>query len=291
MGGLVTAAAHADPVGTTIDATYDGQVGTPASVKITGSVTTATTHAGAFKWTRSSTFNSVTNNYSTGVIGGANTNIPALGQDFFTFCIDITQGAANSVFTIVDLENGPIGASGGPGVMGAARAGMLRELYGRYFSPNFNNPAANPITPEPTNLLASTTVASAAFQLAAWEIVYDGLTDIGAVVDNTTSTGFVFTPNLGATSTFATAGATQFTNVDPGIISLARDFLNGLNGDGNVSVVYAATSSVNQDQMMLFAPNITIPSPLPPVAWSGLALMGLAAAGKVRGRLLTRNQA
>lgn len=95
------------------------------------------------------------NNFS--VVGGDPT---ALAPTFQGFCIDLYQTisfGSNNMFTVSPLETAPLPTSG----MGVAKADLLRELWGRHFSPSFTN------------------TEGAAFQSAVWEIVFDSGLNLG----------------------------------------------------------------------------------------------------------------
>lgn len=85
-------------------------------------------------------------------VTGGDTNL--LGPSFVGFCIDLGQTIhfnQSNLFTVTQLEDAPLPGSG----MGATKADLLRELWGRHFSPSF------------------TSTQAAAFQSAVWEIVFD----------------------------------------------------------------------------------------------------------------------
>jgi hypothetical protein len=99
--------------------------------------------AGQFNWTR--------DNVMPGTYAG-------LQGQFATFCIEITQRVDfnNTYDFFVDtVSSSPIGAP-----MGAAKAGQLAELFGRFFGGLSSNDQY------------------AAFQIAIWEITTDNATDV-----------------------------------------------------------------------------------------------------------------
>ncbi len=96
-----------------------------------------------------------------------------LADEFHTFCIELTEHVSfggHYTYSLVDPALAPTALGG----MGANRAGLLSELFGRYY------PTAN-------FTLAD---QAAAFQLAAWEIVHDTGLDL--------STGTLRVRNNGA---------------------------------------------------------------------------------------------
>lgn len=79
-----------------------------------------------------------------------------VGAILFTFCTDISQGAADGYLTIVDLHQAPA-----PGTsMGVDRANLIRLLYATKFAES-----------------QTTDLKAAAFQLAVWEIVNEAVID------------------------------------------------------------------------------------------------------------------
>ncbi len=111
---------------------------------------TATFDAGA----TSNTYYCGVNNFS--VTGGDPT---PLSPSFRAFCIDVHQVIhfnTDYTFTTAPVESAPIPGGG----MGAAKADLLRELWGRYY------------------MSISTNTQGAAFQAAVWEIVSDSGLDL-----------------------------------------------------------------------------------------------------------------
>lgn len=193
--------------------TYNGGVGTTA---------------GSFNWTQND------NGY--------------LQSSFKTFCIEIGQhvGVGNTYSYQLDnqIQNFPSSGSGAgtgagtSGAMGAVKADLLRELFGRYY-----------------DSLGPSNVSNAAFQLAVWEITHDGYSALNP--------GQYYSGNVIGTGDFRMTT----TNGDAGAAaSLANTWLATLNGQGpkNGSLV-VLTSPTAQDQ-------ITV-APAPPAI--GLAVVGV----------------
>lgn len=156
--------------------------------------------AGQFNWTRD------------GALPGTDVTVPT---QFGSYCIELTQTLAFNTtyeFTLANLEDAPVPATPPYGVpMGAAKADAIRELWGRFWSPAFTNQD------------------SAAFQLAIWEIVYDGPNGAN------TGTGVV---NL-------------FSNINPATITQANTWLAALDGTGpRANYLQALTSDEFQDQII-----------------------------------------
>ncbi len=156
--------------------------------------------AGPFNWTRDAGN------------PGTDTTVPAT---FSSFCIELTQNIEfNTIYeyTLANLADAPIPATPPYGVpMGAAKADAISELWGRFWSPAF------------------TAQDAAAFQLAIWEIVYDG--PYGA----NTGTGQVF----------------LFSNVNPATIAQTNTWLAALDGTGpRATYLQALVSDTLQDQII-----------------------------------------
>lgn len=191
---------------TTVGATFNG---VSPSVSISYSLNggaSATTNAGRFNWTQNS--------------GPALSSTP----NFVTFCIELNQGIPGGVvqYSLVAPSAAPVpGPQGSP--MGAARADLLSELFGRFYA----------------TALTSTN-NSAAFQLAVWEITQDNATSGGNPSLNLTSGNFKVTNS--------TVGSTVATT--------AQAWLNALNGTGARLNVVALSSSTAQDQVTIPAPGV-----------------------------------
>ncbi len=112
------------------------------------------TYAGSFEWSRT---------------GGDYAGAGAFGS-FTTYCIELSQHISfgrTYDYTVRDPEASPVPGGG----MGAGRAALLSELFGRFYSPQF-----------------LTNDAAAAFQVAVWELSHDDGLNLAAgsirVVDN-----------------------------------------------------------------------------------------------------------
>ena len=147
---------------------------------------------------------------------------------FWTFCVEPAQGiSAGTSYTydINPLQNAPTNVSGG---MGAIKADLLRELYGRYYS---------------TFQQTLTVVNASALQIATWEIIRE-----------TTATYNVST------------GSIQFKDAaspNPNfaaIVLAANTMLSSLNGTGPMlTQLYSIQHATNQD--LAFRSEVTIPEP------------------------------
>jgi len=179
--------------------------------------------------------------------GGLNselTEILGSGGTFSTFCIEGTQNVyfgANETWSlgVVTLSSAP---SPSP-AMGTTKANEITELWDRSF-----------------NSIGTNNELAAAFQLAVWEIVNDGI------------------PTLGAETTAAFNNGNFEASGDSTAIGDAVAMLNGITGSGyaNTYTVYGLSDLGIQDQIF-GVPNggtPASPAPLPPALPMGLALMG-----------------
>lgn len=117
------------------------------------------TKAGVFNWTRT---------------GGSHVGDPV--GNFRSFCVELTQNispGSSYTYDVVAVEDAP--NDGFASGMGTAKAALLSELWGRFYSPLFDADQA------------------AAFQVSVWEIVYDGGVDLaaGSFQAQSLATGFV----------------------------------------------------------------------------------------------------
>src|SRR4051794_16871122 len=107
--------------------------------------------AGVSNWTRSAT--------NPGTFAGS----PTPGEKFGVFCLEPDQEfpSGNTVaYNVIDLDSDP---TNGP--MGAAKAGAIRELWGRF-----------------RGAIGTDGTKAAAFQMAVWEIVTDSGRDLSSGV-------------------------------------------------------------------------------------------------------------
>jgi hypothetical protein len=183
-----------------------------------------------------------------------NSNFP---PPIATFCIEIDTSqplppvGTNTVFSVVKPADAPtIGND-------SAKITAITELYGRYYDTAWN---------DKTKFHGS--VESVAFQLALWELLYDGASS------KNLSTGNFRAPNLGDNTT------------------TAQSMLDSLNGDtsrfntrfaGYQLVALLAPAAGGKEQNMVQDQLILSPIPAPP----GLMLAGigmLALLGRARRR-------
>lgn len=184
--------------------------------------TATTVNGGPFHWSQSTPLNA---NYASAVT---------------TYCIDLDQyiskGSTYTFTTQSDLTLAPtIGT--------AAKAAAITELFDRYYN---------------SSLTSATNAA--AFQLALWELVYDGASS------KSLSAGRIQGTNSLTTSMLSNLGSAAYTNHD----------LAGYH-------LVALVSKTNQDQLMVVKDTATPPPagvPAPP----GLVLAGLGFGGLLLGR-------
>lgn len=205
--------------------------------------------------------------------------IPAIGSDFVTFCIELSQyvSSADMTYTLTDLATAPnpdIAGSVNGYHIGAERAAALYRLANLHW-----------IEATGTDL-----VASVAFQFAVWEIVHefgtmDAYTDVNA---NKT------TPALAADLDVEFGEGTFYINVASptgtllGAINKANQWLTGIsnwasdpdNLTGIPPSVWALTNSQQQDQLIWdpTAPRDeddepVAPEPVSLAVWGGLAAL------------------
>jgi len=161
--------------------------------------------AGVYKWTRSAA--------NPGTYAGQ----PGAGQNFDAFCLEPDQefpSLPNVPYTVVDLESAPPEGSS-IGNMGAGKANLVRELWGRF-----------------RNAVGSDNTKAAAFQMALWELVADTGKDLAAgafVADASTGSGVA-------------------------VKNQAQAWLDQVNGAGPKANLLALTSPIDQDQVFEVPP-------------------------------------
>jgi len=172
-------------------------------------------------------------------------SLVGLQGNYTTFCTDLTQevSSAGTEYTLAPITNLPV-TIGYP-AMGAGKAQKVYDLYaaanGRQYSPDGN--------------------WGAAFQIALWEIIYDG----------------------GGSPNALTTGAVKFRGTDGSALSTdisskITELFNLLGSNSSQTGLIGLSSPCAQDQILQVVP-------LPPAAWAGLATLGgVFVARRVRGR-------
>ncbi|MEK6703113.1 MAG: hypothetical protein AABZ53_12680 [Planctomycetota bacterium] len=156
--------------------------------------------AGHFNWTRT---------------GG---NYLGAQGNFMSFCCELTEhigGGSTYNFNVVPLDQGTDSIGG----MGLAKADLINELFGRYYSPSFGS--------------VLTADRATAMQLSIWEIVYEN-----------SATG----PRSIAT------GNAMFTNDNAGAMALAELYLASLDGSGPRATDLAVMSAGGAQDQIIPAP-------------------------------------
>jgi len=171
-----------------------------------------------------------------------------VGTQFITFCIELNQSIASggsATFTVSALTSAP---GVGPTITGAT-ATSIRELWeDHYYQHVINNSNS-----------AGLAQNAAAFQVAIWELIYD----------------------QGGAKNVA-AGHITFTS-SPAVVQ-AQSWLAALDGTVTVNTnVIALTSQSSQDQSFIISSAPIVETPLPPVMWGGIGLLGMSLVGKLRG--------
>jgi hypothetical protein len=162
-----------------------------------------------------------------------------------TFCIEMQYDTPTEVWTLGNLEDAPKPGTGvvtsGTGTgMGSDKANLIRELWARDY----------------TSIGSSNSLA-AAFQMAIWEIVYDGSS--------------LANLNLGSGSFYVNSGSAS-------TINQANTWLSQLTGSGpRENNLTALIDNYAQDYVTYIPPSShggPPPSvPLPASLWGGLALL------------------
>jgi hypothetical protein len=260
--------------GETVTVTSNGEAVGVGGLSISVNNVGSTNWAGLFKWTVS----------GNGDVGG--NTVGPVGTQFYTVCIQMGQyfySGSTFNYDVVSINNGnPLGGVDG-GYIDTVAAGQLQLLTDRY---------ARLLVLSGTEKINNTTYTAgevaAAYQLAVWEIEYDGgsgkNSTSASVPESFPGANYFTTGNMRASAAAGTAGADA--------IALSSYFLDNfaLNTAG-VDTTYSSWALVNgnyQDQF-LGVPNIvpqTIQSvPLPSALPTGFALLvGLGIARKVKQR-------
>ncbi len=170
---------------------------------------------------------------------------PNMGSNpIATFCIEVTQYTLNGTYDVV----APAAA---PTIGDPAKAGAIKALYGNYYNLAWNNPAT-----------AGTDPSFGSFQLALWELVYDGLYNLA----NPGSDWFN-TATFLSNSSAAGAATSMLNNTLANIPAGLSQFNTRLAGYELVALV----NSQRQDQLWL-RPSSAIPAP-PAILLAGLGLL------------------
>jgi len=216
--------------------------------------------------------NSLQSNAPTGPFYWTENNLPPSGlvpNPATTFCIELTAGQnlPNTVGTNVVFDVQPLANDTN---IGSAKASAITELYGRYYDTAWQTPATGQ------------SADAVAFQLALWELVYDGKPAAGNTTD--LSNGTLTVPAIDS----------------PGYTprATAQTMLNSLNGDGSsftnrfggqelVALIAPAPGAKQVDQVQ---DQITMPPKGEVPAPAGVVLAGLGFLGLLGRARLTRRK-
>ena len=195
------------------------------------------------------------------------------GSPISSFCIQLTAGldsTSYAPYNVVSLTDPSTTISANNGSKATQVANAIEALYGMYYNTAWGTQGTG-------------STASAAFQLALWELTYDGAAD----VTNTNNPNFLGSGSFQATwSSSATEAQTMLNQVLNNVSQGITDFNNNLPGE----TLVALTNPSLQDQLWLE------PTPKVPVngvpAPSGLLLAGFGLVALVgRSRLNRRTPA
>jgi hypothetical protein len=186
------------------------------------------------------------------------------GSPISTFCMELGQGvnsgsAASFTITPLNASSGTTISANNTNVQGVANA--LQALYGLYYNNNWSSISAFQSSSPSAQMQAS------AFQLAVWDLIYDGTWD----VSHPNATNFFSTGNFQAsTSTAEQEAQTMLNNVLNNINTGISDFSANLPGE----TLVALTNPTYQDQLWLEPTPKVVPGvPAPPGLF--LAAVGL----------------
>jgi Thioester domain len=181
-----------------------------------------------------------------------------------TFCVELTQGIPSGAinFNVVSLTDAPTIATGNA-AQNQAKADAIMALFGNNYKTAWNTPGT-----------ANNDTSYKAFQLALWELTYDGTYDIAHPNTNWFGSGSF------QSSDSAAAGAwlmlNDILNNPNGISAGQTNFANNFPGMG-ISVL---TSGGAQDQIILDPPGVVgVPAP-PGVLFAGFGLIALVGRGR-----------
>lgn len=210
--GLVCGLALASPAWAgTVSMTFNG-LPLSRSVDLVVGASSVSTQAGIFNWTRT---------------GG--THVGAPQGSFSAVCVEIDQFLRSTTYEVINVEDGPKpGIALGAGPMGASKASMLGKLWAAYWAGAQGDADAG-----------------AAFQIAVWEVIYDGDSDLFA-------------------------GDFQADYADlasaPQWVQDAQALLDSLPGLTNEAALKILSSDRDQDQLVVV--------PMAEAVWMGFALLG-----------------
>jgi len=200
------------------------------------------------------------------------------GSPISTFCMELGQGvnsgsAATYTVTALNASSGTTISANNTNVQGVANA--LQALYGLYYNNNWASISSF------QNSTPAVQAQASAFQLAIWDLIYDGTWD----VSHPNANNFFSTGNLQSPNSTAEQGAqAMLNNVLNNINTGITDFNTNLPG----ATLVALTNPSYQDQLWLEptpkAPPPSVPAP-PGLLLAGVGFLTLIG----RSRLIRRN--
>ncbi|MBX9581744.1 MAG: hypothetical protein K2P78_07120 [Gemmataceae bacterium] len=210
---------------------YNSSTNPTATITLNGA-TVSNTPVGPFTWTENN--------------DPSNTNFP---PPTITYCIEINGAlpspGSSGVFAVeTNLANDP--------ALGALKANAIMELYGKYWTPAMNSGGLD----------------SRAFQLALWELVYDGPNAANA---NSLGTGNFQGTGLSASSAAQTM-LNNVTGTNPGAFN-TNQYLQGQELVALIAPVPGSPKPQDFQDQLALRPK-AVPAP-PAILLAGLGLVGL----------------
>lgn len=201
----------------------------------------------------------------------------AVNANTTTFCVQLDQFV--SVGSTYTFEKSALAAM--PTIGNQTKANYITELYGRHYNLAWNNP----------NFTGST--ASLAFQLALWELIYDGPTGPGSLGSLNLAKG-TFRDTSSADAAAVSLAQKYLTGGSGGYVALSGDtsqFAQRLSGydliglkDFTGGIQPATVQPGIQDQLVL-VPTSVVPAP------AGVWLAGAGLVALIGRRRLARKKA
>ena len=176
-------------------------------------------YSGIYSWTR-------------GGYTGAGSGVPDWG-----FCCELPQNPRNTWYDVTYPEEAPIPDLGyGASPMGSQKAAYIKELWGRYFDPEWI-----------TNPTSTHKQEAEAFGACIWEVVYEEYKADSSNYDVTSD-------NTGTVGDY-TDGGFRATNL---YTTTANNWLHSLDGTGAIVGVYALVDDLGQDFIVIPAPGAAL---------------------------------
>lgn len=203
--------------------------------------------------------------------GGKNSQSTITGPYFFTtstgaqistFCIDVTKSASSGTYS-----TSPLSAYTGS----TSLTNAITALYGFYYDYNSTTGKNNANWSTLSGANASNAKDFTAFQLALWELVYDGSSDIS----NPKANNYFTSGNFTSSDPNAAEAQTMLSNVLQNTAAGDLAFSNGLGQSYSIAALLN-TSAQTQLYLQPNPPPAIVQTPAPPallLAGFGLAMM------------------